>query len=544
MNFDLYYKLDNDGYYNLHFVNTQKLSTNEIRNIFSAFGRVVGINGTKDESGYKFVKYKTLRETEDCLRGLHHSAIQLLPEKSKLHGLNKNIDKRDLNQSQTTRSNDQKTFNNNKQFDSNSIHNKNDKESLTSEDKRLNSSVGSNYQNFTYGHKSNLIQHEQELDSTIPNDRPSSSRQTFMKNNASNTTIDYEKYYRIGKDGTFSVHFPAKGLEIDQVKEMFSYYGKVLSVQPRGVNNGLMLVKYKTEEEVNRCIDGLWNSKMINILPQKDKINDERKKSDNLNPWQEAKVDTSERHPSSINKEFNSNIHNKKSLGIKEMPIYNHTKTSEENLWDNTDNFSDTGSRSSRQDYKSDTNKHHTGSYMSSNKYSFMKSNSIHNGIQNSECEIREEQQRIQPCSSKYTNTVINTSENAQINTNDKIPMLIADTEMKSKDLDAMSDSSSSNGIRNFSSKISIIPMQEIIVANIPEEYGVHYILHLIEKYSPISATFVKTISESNIRYCRVYLKNIQDAISIEEEFDNFDLAGKSLIVLRKSRLIDEIIYK
>jgi len=130
---------------------------------------------------------------------------------------------------------------------------------------------------------------------------------------------------------------------------------------------------------------------------------------------------------------------------------------------------------------------------------------------------------------------------NMRINTHDyKMPALISDTEMKSKESDAMSNSSLSNETKKSSSKIVFIPMQEIIVANIHSKYGVHYILHLFEKYSPISATLVKTIPETDIRYCHVYFKSAQDAEAVEEVFDNFDLFGKNLIVLRKSRLLDE----
>lgn len=79
--------------------------------------------------------------------------------------------------------------------------------------------------------------------------------------------------------------------------------------------------------------------------------------------------------------------------------------------------------------------------------------------------------------------------------------------------------------------------MQEVIVANIHTNYGVHYILHLFEKHGPISATLVKTIHKTDIRYCFVYFINTEDALAIEKEFDNFVLSGRNLIVLRKSQL-------
>lgn len=84
------------------------------------------------------------------------------------------------------------------------------------------------------------------------------------------------------------------------------------------------------------------------------------------------------------------------------------------------------------------------------------------------------------------------------------------------------------------------ISLQEVIIANIHENYGTPYILHLLEKYGPIAATFVKTTSKE-IRYCIVYFKSVQDAVATEEELDNFCLSGKNLIVLRHCRLTREI---
>ncbi|XP_012542609.1 uncharacterized protein LOC105840269 [Monomorium pharaonis] len=544
MDYDKYYKKDIDGNYNLHCKTISNLTDDQLKTIFSSYGRVLSFNVTKDENGFKFVKYKTLKETLNCLKGLEDSTeIKILPEKSKIN----RVDKRDSSQQQAGRSgNSFKKASNDKPLNSNSIHSKSlsNAESLT----RIRISDENNEsdfsKNFMHGHKFNQsLTKDNELDSA-KFDKKSSlpSRQTFMKNERSDTTVDYEKYYKITKDGTYSVHFVnKKGLSSEEIKDIFSCYGDVLSIRGREENdNGLKFITYATKEEVIRCLKGLQNSNVITILPQKDKLEQlsETKATDkkSSNQWQSTRTeDISQR--TNNDKQFNSNLsYNEKFSGNGEKLTHN-AKTFD---WDKfEDNISGTD-YVSRQNYKSNENiNKHKNIDLFNEKYSFSRQkNPINEYDQERKTMRKKQESKFYPSRKTETDTEMN--GDLTISTHDyKIPALISE-EIKPKESDTVSDGSLSNGTKNFSSRFNFIPMQELIVANIHMNYGIHYILHLFEKYSPISATLIKTNEKTNVRYCHVYFKTIQDADAVEEEFDNFNLSGKNLIVLRKSRLIDE----
>ncbi|XP_076161256.1 uncharacterized protein LOC143143647 [Ptiloglossa arizonensis] len=98
-----------------------------------------------------------------------------------------------------------------------------------------------------------------------------------------------------------------------------------------------------------------------------------------------------------------------------------------------------------------------------------------------------------------------------------------------------------STSISGFRTLIeAIIPAQEIIVANVHPNLGIHYILHLLEKYNPISVSLMMTIPRTGIRYCHVYFKTFEEALAAEREFDTHNLSGNNLIVLRSQKLMKE----
>lgn len=561
MDYEKYFKKDFDGCYHLHFLNKKRLSLSEIRNIFSLYGRVIRVNFSKDETGYTFVQYKSLQETMRCLNGLKDgSKIQLLPERSKINNFNKRANTRDSNQQQESRVENsfKKTFGSDEQLNSNSTYDKNlpnSRENLTrirtsNEYNGFNNFSDTDYQNSMHKPNLNVMrERSNELDlpifdgkSSLPS-RQQTSTETFSQN-SSDSTMDYEKYYKALKDN-YNVHFVnKKGLSSEQIYELFSPYGNILSVHPGGDNNKLRFVSYRTVEEVIKCLKGLQNSNVISILPQKDKMG-ETKTTDqrSLNQWQAARIEDTSQKTFSTGKQFNSNsIHNESSPENGKWPNHN-TKTCDLDKCKDNDYFSDTASHSSKQDCKFNENLiryKNISPQMSNEKCSFLKQQNPRNN-EGYDHVIREKQQKTKLYPSKFEDTEMD--RNIGISAYDyKIPALISDVETKSNE-SVMSDSLLSNGIKNSSSKIHK-PMQEIIVANIHMNYGIHYILHLFEKHQPISATLVKTIPESDIRYCQVYFKTVQDAVAIEEEFDNFNLYGKNLIVLRKSRLIDETVCK
>ncbi|XP_053988385.1 uncharacterized protein LOC128881398 [Hylaeus volcanicus] len=91
-----------------------------------------------------------------------------------------------------------------------------------------------------------------------------------------------------------------------------------------------------------------------------------------------------------------------------------------------------------------------------------------------------------------------------------------------------------------LSNNETTIPAQEVVVANIHPNLGIHYILHLFEKYNPISVSLMLMIPKTSIRYCHVYFKSNEEALATEKEFDRKVLLGKNLIVLRAQKLLLE----
>ncbi|KYN07201.1 hypothetical protein ALC62_01867 [Cyphomyrmex costatus] len=522
MDFDKYFKKDVDGAYNLHFLNKDKLSIYEIREIFSVYGNILAINVTRDETGFRFVKYGTLHETIACLKGLKDgSKIQLLPEKSKIKDRKSYRNSNDENLLNDGGNCTNKTFNGNDRSD-----------------------ISNTFQNSMHNHRP-IPNVTNDNSSALDRKSSVSSRQTFMENNSLDT-IDYGKYYKITKDGSYSVHFAnKKNLASEFIKDTFSSYGTITSIYDGGNVNGLKVITYKTLDEVINCIKGLQNDSQIYLLPEKNKSAGESRTTNqnSLNRWQASRTEDISQKTFNTDKQFNSNsTHNENNKQEKlseyiEKPIYN-IRACDFNKFDGADNFSDSTCNSRHDKSNNDATKYKNMSpQMFDEKYSFLRQ---HKSINNEDYSrvMRKKQEGTKLDSS----TMIEVDKNRRFSTHDqKMPMLVSNTEIKLKEFDVMSNSSLSNETRSLS-KIVYIPMQEIIVANIHKNYGIHYILHLFEKYSPISATIVLTISETNIRYCHVYFKTVQDAVAVEEEFDNFDLYGQNLIVLRKSRLIDETI--
>lgn len=533
INYEKYYKRDNDGY-TLHFANTKKFSVGEIEKIFSPYGRVMSVNVTESDYGFRFVKYKTLDEVICCIKSLKNSnIIELLPEKNKTnsnHRLNKNNSSQSAKQTARMEDLSQKTFSTDEQFNLNSAHDGKFLE-IENSTRNVKTSNGSNQldnahnfsdtasKNATHSFKSkpvNAINYDKS-NSLISN--LLSSEQQNSINNSSNK-IDYFKYYKIGRDGTFIVHFANKQeLKLEEIKKLFSSYGNVLSAHLKGDKpNGLVFVRYKTLQEIEKCLRGFQNNDMINILPQKDKINGTMKKTDQGNSNHRQ---SEEMQDSWANKQFNSNSNYDKKFSETEEELVHNTAINRKQFH-STNHFLSIDSRNLNHDNKSAIT---YSDFLMSDKQ--ISSPSRQSFINYEVTDYDQEQQR----KSKLHSFI-------------KPERKVSDREVKQKEFDAVSNSSSQSGTKNISPNVMIIPMQEIIVANIPASYDVHYILHLFKKYNPISATIAETILETDTRYCHVYFKTIQDAETVEEEFDNFDLSGKNLIVLRISRLIEEATCK
>lgn len=89
--------------------------------------------------------------------------------------------------------------------------------------------------------------------------------------------MDYEIYYKFTQDRTYCIHFlNKKRLNAEEIRNMFSLYGNVLSMTWNKDINGFYFIKYQTIQETLYCLESLLKSEDIRILPQKNKISKQR----------------------------------------------------------------------------------------------------------------------------------------------------------------------------------------------------------------------------------------------------------------------------
>lgn len=322
--------------------------------------------------------------------------------------------------------------------------------------------------------------------------------------------MDYEKYYDKKADGAYVLHFPnSKGVSLSELKDIFSAYGEVLSVDDRGKSFGLCFIRYQKLDEVKRCLDGLRNHEFIKILQHKSKMQTNQKKKHH--DQDQGTNNRSSPVPNSENR-FHNKRDNTKSKRYSSQETDNHSDCSESrSVFKRGNNFinddtldKDNGSDSSLINSRKSLNH-------------FLKLKML---------------KRAASSTSVSSETVEeNTQRIKETIDHDDIPPLIC------KGQKLMGSS------RRFSRAPSTIPAQEVIVANIHPNFGIHYILHLFEKHNPLSVSLMMTTPKTRIRYCHVYFETPAEAVATEKEFDMHLLQGSSLIVLRSQRLMEEALF-
>lgn len=314
--------------------------------------------------------------------------------------------------------------------------------------------------------------------------------------------MDYEKYYDRRGDGSYVIHFPNnKGLTMKEVNTIFSSFGKVLSADDRGQPNGLCFVKLETAEDAKQCIEAFKNHKFIKILPHiTKKFVNVKKKSFNEN-----KKPFKQNVNNSDNNIKNNNINSNDLFGKKIQEKCNQSDSNISESISIKENFNS--------DIKIEENKKSTS--ISSMRH-FLKLKNLRKAVSSTSI------------SSEATNENLNRLEEIPFNETE-IPSLVSiDKKYKS------------HNVKVPSSSTKVIPAQEVIVANIHPNISIHYILHLFEKYNPISVSLMMTTPNTRILYCHVYFKTYEEAYSTMKEFDKYSLYGKYLIVLTSEKLIEE----
>jgi len=133
--------------------------------------------------------------------------------------------------------------------------------------------------------------------------------------------MNCDKYYKKESDGSYNLRFlNTKGYNIEEIKKIFSVYGKVLAVNVAGNDFGLRFVKYRTLDEIIRCFEGLKN--LIKFVPEKSKSS-LRNKSDSNDSNQTAKKENPYSGIVDVGKQFTSDLHDTGSMVMTEASSNN-----------------------------------------------------------------------------------------------------------------------------------------------------------------------------------------------------------------------------
>lgn len=327
--------------------------------------------------------------------------------------------------------------------------------------------------------------------------------------------MDHEKYYDRKSDGSYVVHFlNKKGLNLQEVNERFSAFGKVLSVDDHGKANALCFIRYETVEDAIKCIDGFKNNKSIKILPHVHKVN-------NTNGKRLSRINTRGKILQS----------KKKRSSNQDSSRHCFEKSNLNNNFSLTKQFQDT----------------ETDCHSSSN---ILKSLSNNSNFKNDKVDDKDSVDRASPkqISSKHISRFIDLQK---IISNSLISSGVTNGNVKESkkifdetEIPALMPIDQKYRVQNdkvVPSSTKIIPAKEVIIANINPSLSIHYILHLFNKFNPIAASSMMLIPKTDISYCYVYYETYNEAYASMKEFDMYHLHGRKLIVLTTEELMKEI---
>ncbi|XP_011506194.1 PREDICTED: uncharacterized protein LOC105368772 [Ceratosolen solmsi marchali] len=313
-----------------------------------------------------------------------------------------------------------------------------------------------------------------------------------------------EPLWSRNKNGEYCLIFPNKhAVSFNEIKRIFSKFGNVTQIKVAGNKTGFHFIQYLTLNEVERAINGLKEHATIKLVLHRPQCYSQS----NCNVKRKVQVHTIQNDQTS-KMENQGKSNNTIQLGHK---VKTEKLLIENSECVNSDNNIPCGSDNSINSY------YLNGQYLSGSERIYAKSmNDDSNTMGKQEVKPKHLNSNIEICEYNSEN------ETDYTKTDDDIPNLVKRT--------------NSNAI----SKIQILDAEAIIVANIHENYGCGYILHLFEHARPLAISYITLLPNSNTRYCYVYFETLKDTIEIEQHFDKYNLSGKKLIVLRPSRLIEE----
>lgn len=328
--------------------------------------------------------------------------------------------------------------------------------------------------------------------------------------------MDHEKYYDRKSDGSYVIHFlNKKKLNLQEVNEKFSAFGKVLSVNDNGKANELCFIKYGTVEDAIKCIDGFKNDRSIKILPHIHKIKNTNGKRLSCNNTT-GKISHSRKKKTS-NQDSSRHSSEKSNVISNFLPIkqFQDTETDCQSGANISKSLSSNSNFNNDKVDDKDSVGHSPPKQISSSKH-ISKYINLQRIASNSSISLG------------VTNR--NVKESKKMCDETEIPALMP-IDKKYRTQKAKDILSSSR----------VIPAKEVIVANVNPSLSIHYILHLFDKYNPIAVSSMMLVPKTGISYCHVYYETYSEAYAAMKEFDMYQLHGRKLIVLTTSELMKEI---
>ncbi|XP_012281225.1 uncharacterized protein LOC105700161 [Orussus abietinus] len=362
--------------------------------------------------------------------------------------------------------------------------------------------------------------------------------------------MSYDKYFEVQNDGCYCLHFPNKfGLSVDEIKEIFSEFGTVQRVNCAGDDFGFRFVRYATREEAVRCLDGLRGHSKVKLLPCIDKSKKGGRQGHKGSP--SLKSDTGTDYSNQSDSDSQKNGTSKKNRGFQQdehgsqsrNPFHRNggSRHAYNKLRHNDEDFDEMNSKDS------------SSAPMSWNPSLYEKKENIpKEPVETSLVQLMK-LHNLRGTNANtfkrpgFSNDAVDDSKTMQecnnvqpdINAGNFPPPLISID--KPSSLERIFNQRTSTPNTNVVGKqIKIIPSGEVIVANIPPNLSVHYIMHILEMYEPICISAVMTVPHLSLRYCHVYFKLTQVAQQVQKIFDNHEISGHKLIVLTPESLETE----
>ncbi|OXU25460.1 hypothetical protein TSAR_012050 [Trichomalopsis sarcophagae] len=297
-----------------------------------------------------------------------------------------------------------------------------------------------------------------------------------------NTNESTENLIQMDSKNCYCILFPNyKKLDLATIEDIFSNYGRVISVTAAGNERGYRFVRYPSREEAQRAVDNVASDYDIHLKSHKPKNQLERQ--------------------SKSYKKYLKSIEGQRDESVEEfkrpsIPVWEYEVH---------ENHSDSGS------YSSNESKDKT-------LYFVQKSSSTNSspGSENSDqlrSTVSEERMNQRYYELENPKQQVVTPSDSEC-----VPDLVS--------------------TKDPEKHMVVLTAGEVVVGNIPTRLGGAFLLHLFDRHHPIAISYLQPVPRVNARYCHVYFRSDKEAQLVEREFDQYDLMGRRLVVMRPEKLV------